>query len=109
MQALASYLTEIRDLKSTGATLQETSYYSALAALLNALGRDLKPRVRCVTHIASTGAGIPDIGLFTQEQFLSGPTLEPLPGQLPARGVLESNRLPRTSSVSLIPTRSEST
>jgi hypothetical protein len=90
MQALVSYLTEIGDLRSTGAPVEETSYYSSLAVFLNELGNSIKPRVRCVINISSTGAGIPDIGLFTQEQFQSRSTHEPLPGQLPERGVLEA-------------------
>ncbi len=90
MTPLQQYLTEIRDLRATGATVEETSFYPALAALLNALGRPLKPGVRCVVHIASTGAGLPDIGLFTQEQFERRDAPEALPGQLPGRGVVEA-------------------
>jgi hypothetical protein len=90
MTPLQQYVTELRDLRATGATVEETSYYPALAALLNALGRPLKPVVRCVVHIASTGAGLPDIGLFSQEQFERRDAREALPGQLPGRGVVEA-------------------
>lgn len=86
---LQQYLTELRDLRATGATVKETSYYPALAALLNAVGKRLKPNVRCVVHVASTGAGIPDLGLFTGDQFEKRDAHEPLPSQPPARGVVE--------------------
>jgi hypothetical protein len=35
------------------------------------------------------GAGFPDGGLFTEEQFDKKRTLKPLPGQVPSRGVVE--------------------
>ncbi|MBA3849050.1 MAG: DNA methyltransferase [Opitutus sp.] len=90
MTPLQQYLTDLRDLRATGAAVKETSYYPALAVLLNALGRPLKPTVRCVVHVADTGAGIPDIGLFTADQFEKREAPEPLPGQPPARGVVEA-------------------
>ncbi|MBI3885195.1 MAG: N-6 DNA methylase [Opitutae bacterium] len=90
MSFFEQYLTELRDLRSTGATVKETSYYPALAALLNAVGAGLKPSVRCVVQVASTGAGIPDLGLFAADQFEKKAAHEPRPGQLPARGVVEA-------------------
>jgi hypothetical protein len=48
------------------------------------------PKVRCIVHPKSQGAGIPDLALFTVDQIpASG---EPLPGVLPARGVIEAKR-----------------
>ncbi len=64
------------------------SGYRALATLLNAVGHTLKPRVRCLINLANTGAGIPDGGLFVANQSERG-QIEPLPGQLPARGAIE--------------------
>lgn len=90
MSPLQQYLTELRDLRSTGATVKETSFYPALAALLNTVGSGLKPSVRCVVHTASVGAGIPDIGLFAADQFEKKSAHEPRSGQLPARGVVEA-------------------
>ncbi len=87
---LQHYITELRDLRATGAAVKETSFYPALANLLNGVGTGLKPPVRCVVHVASTGAGIPDLGLFTAEQFERRDVHEPSPGQLPARGVVEA-------------------
>ena len=90
MTPIQQYLTELRDIRSTGAAVKETSFYPALAALLNSLGDKLRPAVRCVVHVASTGAGIPDIGLFTADQFEKRSAREPLSGQMPSRGVVEA-------------------
>jgi hypothetical protein len=38
--------------------VEETSYYPALANLFNAVGRILKPKVRCNLHPRNQGAGI---------------------------------------------------
>lgn len=84
---LETYLRDLRDFRSTGAAVPETSYYPPLANLLSAIGQELKPRVRCVMNIANRGAGIPDGGLFTEDQFQRGQ--EPLPGAPPARGAIE--------------------
>ena len=42
MTPLESYLTELRDTRSTGAAVPETSSYSALRTLLNEIGATLK-------------------------------------------------------------------
>lgn len=88
MSPLSAYLHSLREIHATGASVPETSYYGALETLLNEIGKTLKPRVRCVINLANRGAGIPDGGLFTAEQFQRG-DVAPLPGQLPARGVIE--------------------
>ena len=59
------------------------------ATLLNAVGGTLKPKVRCVINLHNQGAGLPDGGLFTADQFQKGVDLEPLPGQLPGRGAMK--------------------
>ncbi len=89
MEAIEAYLREVREIHSSGAAVAETSYYPALANLLNRIGADLKPKVRCIVNPANRGAGIPDIGLFTADQFRRKTDAEPLAGQLPSRGVLE--------------------
>ena len=88
MNSLATYLRELRDIRSSGANVPETSFYGALANLLNDIGRTLKPRVRCIVNPKNQGAGIPDGGFFTVDQLPR--TGEPdLHAQLPARGVME--------------------
>ena len=89
MHPLDSYLREMRDIRATGAAVQETSYYPALGTLLNAAGRALKPQVRFVSTIKNVGAGIPDGGLFTADQLQRGAPGAVFAGQPPARGAVE--------------------
>jgi hypothetical protein len=71
------------------AAVKETSYYGPLAALLNEVGKTLKPKVKCIINLQNQGAGLPDGGLFTQDQFQKAGDHEPMAGQVPARGVIE--------------------
>ena len=89
MTPLETYLRELREIRSTGAGVEEESYYHPLATLLNEVGKKLKPKVKCVLQLANRGTGKPDGGLFTAEQFEHLADAEPLPGQLPARGAIE--------------------
>ncbi len=85
---LANYLHDLHMTRVSGSAVKETSYYPALINLLNGIGKTLKPRVRCILNPANRGAGIPDGGLFSAEQFprsAAGPAL----GTLSARGVIE--------------------
>jgi len=85
-----AYLAELRDIRASGAAVPETSGYGALANLLNEVGGRLKPKVRCLINLQNAGAGIPDGGLFTANQFPKGAhAAEPLAGQMPGRGALE--------------------
>jgi hypothetical protein len=86
---VSTYLQELRDIRSTGAAVKETSYYGTLANLLNEVGKSLKPKVRCIINLANQGNGLPDGGLFTPDQFQRASETEPLPGQLPSRGAIE--------------------
>ncbi len=88
MNPLETYIRELYDIRSTGAATPETSYYGPLAALLNEVGKTLKPKVRCIINLKNRGAGLPDGGLFTPDQFQKTDT-DPLPGTIPARGVIE--------------------
>lgn len=93
-QLLEQYLSELRAIRRIGAGVAETSYYPALSNLFNAVGKTLKPKVRCIINISNQGAGLPDGGLFTADQFQrqtdasGGGT--PKAGQLPARGAIEA-------------------
>jgi SAM-dependent methyltransferase len=86
---LETYLAEIAHTRATGAGVEETSYYAALANALNEVGRSLKPKVQCVLQLANNGAGLPDGGLFTADQCKARDLAAPLLGQIPARGVIE--------------------
>jgi hypothetical protein len=86
-QPLDTYLDDvlrIRDLPGT----RETSYYPAVANLLNQIGAGLRPKVYCLHH-PSGGDGIPDFGLFEQSLFRRGQNPEWRAGITPDRGVVE--------------------
>jgi hypothetical protein len=86
---LETYLKELTEIRTSGAGVKETSYYGPLAVLLNEIGRTLKPRVKCIINLQNQGAGLPDGGFFTQEQFQKFTDAAPLSGQIPSRGVME--------------------
>ena len=86
---LEDYLAELKAIRATGAGVPETSYYPALSNLFNAIGKTLKPKVRCVMQLKQQGAGLPDGGLFTADQVQRQADGAPKPGQLPARGAME--------------------
>ncbi|MBN1887424.1 MAG: hypothetical protein JW850_05520 [Thermoflexales bacterium] len=90
MHPLETYLRELRDIRSSGAAMDEISFYGPLANLLNEVGKTLKPKVRCIINLKNRGAGIPDGGLFTPDQFQKASDAEPVPGTLPARGAIEA-------------------
>ena len=89
MNPLETYIRELYDIRSTGAAVAETAYYPALSNLLNEVGKTLKPKVRCIINLKNRGAGLPDGGLFTPDQFQKSSEAEPLAGTDPARGVIE--------------------
>ena len=89
MHPVETYFKDLTEIRSTGGAVPETSYYGALENLLNEVGRKLKPRVRCVPQVADTGAGNPDIGFYTADQFQRAKGADPITGVLPERGVVE--------------------
>ena len=87
---LHDYLHELSTVRATGAGVKETSYYPAVSGLFNAVGKTLKPPIRCVLTLRNTGAGLPDGGFFTPDQYAQAADGTLLPGGgHPARGVLE--------------------
>ena len=66
---LETYLTELREIRDSGAATKETSGYGTLAKLLDAVGHSLKPKVHCIIQLKNSGAGFPDGGLFTPDQL----------------------------------------
>jgi hypothetical protein len=85
---LETYLRDLSEAHSAG--VPETTHYPALRALLNEIGGELKPKVRCVINPKSKGAGILDGGLYTPDQLPKGGDPEPPLGTLPARGAIEA-------------------
>ncbi len=84
------YLADLRDIRASGSGVPEASYYPALCNLFNAVGKTLRPRVRAIIQTRNQGAGIPDGGLFTADQFQHASDEAPKAGQLPSRGVIEA-------------------
>jgi hypothetical protein len=89
MNPLESYLQNLSAIRRSGAAVKETSYYGTLENLFNEIGRTLKPKVRSIINIANKGAGIPDGGFFTPDQFQRRTKGELIKGQLPSRGCIE--------------------
>jgi Type ISP C-terminal specificity domain/N-6 DNA Methylase len=89
MTPLQEFLQDVYEIHSSRAAVDETTYYGALETLFNGLGKTLKPRVRCIIHPKNRGAGVPDGGLFTAEQFGKKSGREPKEGQIPSRGAIE--------------------
>src|SRR3972149_2129512 len=88
--AIENYLKEMDEIRSTGGRVEETSYYTPLCNLLNEIGKKLKPKVKCVSQLKNIGAGNPDFGIFTSNQFEKGKDTLPILGQLPECGVIEA-------------------
>ena len=89
MGALEEYFQGLKDIRSSGASVPEISYYNPLANLLDDVGKLLKPRVQTILQLGNRGAGFPDGGLFTKEQLNAKDLGKPLMGQPPSRGVIE--------------------
>lgn len=99
------YLSDIGEIRATKANVPETSFYPALERLLSDIGKTLNPKVRCVIHIADRGAGIPDGGLFSADQFAKKGRAGDFEGnpflvQNPSRGAIEAK--PPSSDVKKI-------
>jgi hypothetical protein len=92
------YLVELRLLRRSRTATKELSLYKPLIDLLNSVGSQLKPRVRCIAHPADIGAGFPDIGLYTSDQLPSGKAENvSILENPPSRGVVEAK--PTSSEV----------
>ena len=73
VRAFEEYIRQLCAVRATGAGVPEESYYGALERYLNAIGRRMSPPVTCVMQLRNTGAGKPDGGLFTPDQFERDP------------------------------------
>src|SRR4249920_653399 len=99
------YLTDLLEVRGTRSNAPETSFYPALEHLLTSLGKTLNPKVRCVINLANRGAGLPDGGLFTADQFgrkarAAEDQDNPFLAQSPSRGVIEAK--PSTADVNQV-------
>ncbi|MCH7701286.1 MAG: N-6 DNA methylase [Planctomycetes bacterium] len=89
MHVVETYLVTLSEIHRTGGGTPETSYYAPLETLLNEVGGKLKPKVRAVAQLANTGAGQPDFGFYTANQFQRARDNRPIEGAPPERGVVE--------------------
>ena len=94
MHPVEQYLSDMGAIRATQAGTGETSYYTALSVLLNEIGSALNPKVRCVIQLQNKGAGMPDGGMFTADQFKTKAAKQnaganPLAVLPPSRGVIE--------------------
>jgi len=92
MSLLQSYLEEIRRNRGSGAATDETSFYTPLENLLDAVGEELEPPIDCVMQLKDAGAGNPDGGLFRADQIpeTRAPLFEGDGGvPIPDRGAIE--------------------
>ncbi len=93
MDPVETYLRELNEIHSSGAGVAETSFYPPLSALLNEIGRHLRPKVLCIINLAERdNSGIPDGGLFTPEDFPKRKPIERVPRSqlpVPSRGAIE--------------------
>lgn len=88
---LGRYLRSLYEDHASGEAVVEVSGYGTLQALLNSAGERLSPRARR-GEPQEQGAGTPDGGLFTSDQFRhdGGPhDRDDWPAQLPSRGAVE--------------------
>jgi hypothetical protein len=88
-EPVESFLDAVGAIRSTRAGTPETAYYPAVANLLDAVGKTLRPRVLCVPHPARGKAGIPDFGLFEQAKSRRSEQPEWVAAVTPERGVVE--------------------
>ncbi len=84
--AVETYFQDLRRIRASGGATAETSRYTPLENLLNAVGGSLRPKVFCIGQLANLGAGHPDCGLFAARQVQRG---TPREGQTPEHGVVE--------------------
>ena len=89
------YLADMGEVRGTRSNVPETSFYPALERLLSDIGKNLFPKVRCVINLTNRGAGLPDGGLFSSDQFRRKARNEdtkenPFLVQNPSRGVIEA-------------------
>lgn len=88
MKEITKYLQRMSEVRRTGSAVKETSFYGTLENLLNEIGKSLKPKVKCVINLQNRGAGLPDGGFFTPNQFQRSSN-ELIKGQMPERGAIE--------------------
>lgn len=89
MNPVEQYYRSLGEIHRSRGGVDETSYYPALETLLNEVGKTLKPKARCIINLANAGAGIPDGGIFSQDQLKRQSPSDKGLVQVPERGAIE--------------------
>lgn len=89
MNPVEEYYRSLGEIHRSRGAVDETSYYPALKALLNEVGKTLNPKVRCIINLRNAGAGIPDGGIFSQDQLKRSVASHDDTIQVPERGAIE--------------------
>ena len=89
-----TYLGDLRRIRASGGATAETSSYTPLEMLLDAVGAGLRPKAYYVGQLRDQGAGHPDFGLYAAKQVQRGG--QPGGDQLPEHGSAALKR-PATS------------
>ena len=95
---IESYLAKLAEIRASGHATDETSFYPAIEGLLSEIGNRLKPGVRPILQLKNRGAGLPDGGLFTQDQLKKNAVPDDFTVQPPNRGVVEVKGLSEDTS-----------
>jgi hypothetical protein len=96
-----SCLSKLAEIRASGSATDETSFYPAIEGLLSEIGNRLKPHVRPVLQLKNRSAGLPDGGLFTQDQLRKNTLPNDFAAQPPNRGVVEVKGLAEETSKSV--------
>lgn len=100
MHPVETYLSKLAEIRASGSATDETSFYPAIEGLLSEIGSGsrMKPHVRPVLQLKNRGAGLPDGGLFTQDQLRKNAVPDDFTAQPPNRGVVEVKGLAEETS-----------
>ncbi len=97
MNPLEIYLKELYEIRSSGAAVKETSYYPPWRTCSTRSARPSSPRCSASSTCKNRGAGLPDGGFFTQEQFQKSADMNPCrpdPGPGGHRGQVHREMMP---------------
>jgi len=95
MTLFENYLTRLREIRSSGEVVNETSYYDALSNFFNEIGKSLRPRVHCILQLKNRGAGNP-MGSSPKISLRNEKVRKPRPLKIPLAASSKSNQ-PKTT------------
>jgi Type ISP C-terminal specificity domain/N-6 DNA Methylase len=93
MSMLNDFLSQTRRIHISGLATDERSYYPALAALFDAVGATLSPRVVAIHDVASRGAGHPDYVLQADTTHDTRAAIEAKPASYALDDIIASEQV----------------